>query len=182
MRFGWTTTALALGALVLTASASVTAQKVLQTSPGKAGSPHVTVEYKIDGATVTVSYGRPFVKGRPLSAVAPDGQAYRVGADEATVLVTDKSLMFGSLMVPPGKYSLWAFPKGGKWELVVNKQTGQWGTNYDAKEDFGRSPLVVSKAPKADEQFTILLEDTKDGGQLSFQWGDEKLSTAFMVH
>jgi hypothetical protein len=172
---------LAAAAIVVT-SGALLAQKVVKTTPGKAGSPHETVEWKIDGAALQMEYGRPYIKGRPLSAVAPEGEAYRLGADEATVLTTDKPLMVGSLMLQPGKYSLWAVPQKGKWQLVVNKETGQWGTNYDAKQDLGRTPLKAEKAPKANEQFTISITDTPAGGVLAFQWGTEKLSAEIMVH
>jgi hypothetical protein len=182
MHFGRMTAGLVLGALVLAASASVMAQKVVKSTPGKGGSPHETVEFTVDGAKLTVVYGRPFVKGRPLSAVAPEGKGYRLGADEATTLTSDKSLMFGSLMVPAGSYTLFAVPTGGKWQLAISKQTGQWGTAYDEKQNLGRVALTAEKAPKANEQFTINFEDTKAGGLASFQWGDEKLSTPFMVH
>jgi hypothetical protein len=182
MRFGKGLTGLVLGVLVFAASASVMAQKVTKTTAGKGGSPHETVEYTIDGAKLTLVYGRPFVKGRALTAVAPDGQAYRMGADEATLLTTDKNLMFGSTMVPPGTYSLYAMPKGGSYQLIINKQTGQWGTEYDEKQDLTRVPFKAEKAAKANEQFTINFEDTKEGGLLTAQWGTEKLSAPFMVH
>ena len=140
------------------------------------------MEFTIDGAKLTLVYGRPFIKGRALSAVAPDGQAYRMGADEATTLTTDKSLMFGSTMVPAGTYTLYAMPKGGSYQLIINKQTGQWGTDYDEKQDLTRVPLKAEKAAKPNEKFTINFEDTKEGGLLTAQWGAEKLSTPFMVH
>jgi Protein of unknown function (DUF2911) len=182
MRFGKGLTGLALGALVFAASASVMAQKVTKKTEGKGGSPHETVEYTIDGAKLTLVYGRPFVKGRELGAVAPDGKAYRMGADEATLLTTDKSLMFGSTMVPAGTYSLYAMPSAGAYKLIVNKQTGQWGTDYDEKQDLVRVDMKVEKAAKPSEQFTINFEDTKDGGLLTAQWGATKLSAPFMVH
>jgi DUF2911 family protein len=182
MRFGKAMTGLVLGALVFAASASVMAQKVTKTTPGKAGSPHDTVEWTIDGAKLTLVYGRPYIKGRALSVVAPDGQAYRLGADEATTLTTDKNLMFGSTMVAPGSYTLYAMPKGGSYQLIISKQTGQWGTEYDEKQDLTRVPMKVEKAAKANEQFTINFEDTKDGGLLTAQWGTEKLSAPFLVH
>jgi hypothetical protein len=182
MRFGKAMTGFVLGALVFAASASVMAQKVVKTTEGKAGSPHETVEFTIHGAKLTLVYGRPHIKGRALSEVAPDGQAYRLGADEATTLTTDKNLMFGSTMVPPGSYTLWAMPKGGSYQLIINKQTGQWGTKYDEKQDLTRVPMKVEKAAKANENFTINFEDTKDGGLLTAQWGTEKLSAPFMVH
>jgi hypothetical protein len=182
MRFGKAMTGLVLGALVFAAGASVMAQKVTKTTKGTGGSPHETVEYTIDGAKLTLVYGRPFVKGRALSAVAPDGKAYRMGADEATTLTTDKNLMFGSTMVPPGSYTLYAMPKGGSYQLIINKQTGQWGTDYDEKQDLTRVPMKTEKAAKPGEQFTINFEDTKEGGLLTAQWGAEKLSAPFMVH
>jgi hypothetical protein len=182
MRFGKGLTGLVLGALVFAASASVMAQKVTKTTKGGGGSPHETVEYTIDGAKLTLVYGRPFVKGRELAAVAPDAKAYRMGADEATLLTTDKSLMFGSTMVPAGTYSLYAMPNGGAYKLIVNKQTGQWGTDYDEKQDLVRVDLKVEKAAKPSEQFTINFEDTKDGGLVTAQWGATKLSAPFMVH
>ena len=182
MRFGKGLTGLVLGALVFAASASVMAQKVVKSTKGGGGSPHETVEYTIDGAKLTLVYGRPFIKGRALSEVAPDGKAYRMGADEATTLTTDKNLMFGSTMVAPGSYTLYAMPKGGSYQLIINKQTGQWGTEYDEKQDLVRVPLKSEKAAKPNENFTITFEDTKEGGLLTAQWGAEKLSTPFMVH
>jgi hypothetical protein len=182
MRFGKGLTGLVLGALVFAASASVMAQKVTKTTPGKGGSPHETVEFTVDGAKLTLVYGRPFVKGRALSAVAADGKAYRMGADEATTLTTDKSLMFGSSMVPAGTYTLYAMPSGGSYKLIINKQTGQWGTDYDEKQDLVRVDLKAEKGAKPAEQFTINFEDTKEGGLFSAQWGAEKLSAPFMVH
>jgi hypothetical protein len=181
MRFGKAMTGLALGALVFAASASVMAQKVTDTKPGKGGSPHETVEFTVDGAKLTLVYGRPHIKERALSAVAPDGKAYRMGADEATTLTTDKNLMFGSTMVPPGSYTLYAMPKGGSYQLIINKQTGQWGTDYDEKQDLVRVPLKVERT-KPNQMFTINFEDTKEGGLLTAQWGTDKLSTPFMVH
>jgi hypothetical protein len=181
MRFGKGLTGLVLGALVFAASASVMAQKVTKTTKGGGGSPHETVEYTIDGAKLTLVYGRPIIKGRELSAVAPDGKAYRMGADEATLLTTDKSLMFGSTMVPAGTYSLYAMPNGGAYKLIVNKQTGQWGTDYDEKQDLVRVDMK-KETSKANENFTINFEDTKEGGVLTAQWGTTKLSAPFMVH
>lgn len=181
MRFGKMMTGLALGAMVFAASAAVMAQKVVNTTPGKGGSPHETVEYTIDGAKLTLVYGRPHIKERTLASIAPDGKAYRMGADEATTLTTDKNLMFGSTMVPPGTYTLYAMPKGGAYDLIINKQTGQWGTNYDEKQDLARVPLKVERT-KPNQMFTINFEDTKEGGLMTAQWGTDKLSTPFMVH
>ena len=125
---------LTLTAMVAIATASFAlpttalAQKVVSTTPGKGGSPHETVEYKVGDATVTIIYGRPFMKGRSLETLAPTGKVYRTGADEATTLKTDKALQIGTLAVPAGTYTLYTLP-GSPWQLIVSKQTGQWGTS-----------------------------------------------------
>lgn len=77
-------------------------QKTKEVHPGKAGSPHVRSEWTVDGANISVEYGRPFLKGRPESQVMPPGKEWRTGADEATTLTTDKPLKFGTLTVPSG--------------------------------------------------------------------------------
>ena len=51
----------------------------------------------VNGATVSIEYGRPFLKKRPESQMMPVGQPWRTGADEATVITTDKPLTFGAL-------------------------------------------------------------------------------------
>jgi hypothetical protein len=175
------TAALAVG-LLLAAGVTMRAQTVVKTTPGKGGSPHETVEWTIDGAKIQVTYGRPYLKGRPLSQLAPNGQWYRLGADEATTLVSNKPLMFGSLMVPAGTYTLFTLPAATGWKLIINKQNGQWGTDYDEKQDFGRVDLKTDKLPKPVEQLTIGLEDTPGGGLFKIQWADAQYSVPFMVH
>jgi hypothetical protein len=183
MRYGRSTLGLLLGALLVIGGVTLSAQKVVKKTPGQAGSPHETVEYVVHGAKITIAYGRPFIKGRAIEAVAPKDQAYRLGADEATVLTTDKPLMIGGMMLDPGSYSLWAWPSASGWKLVVNKQTGQWGTDYDAKQDLGRNELKVAAVAKPQENFTISVEEkASTNGALNFDWGKTRLTTDFMVH
>jgi hypothetical protein len=172
-----------LAACLVLGGASLHAQKVIAKTPGKAGSPHETVEYMIHGAKITIAYGRPVIKGRPIEKVAPEGQAYRLGADEATTLTTDKMLMIGSLTLPAGSYTLFAIPSAAGWKLAVSKQTGQWGTAYDEKQDLGRTDLKKTSVPKPQENFTITVEEKpSDTGVLNFDWGTTRLTTDFMVH
>lgn len=170
--------------LTLTAVAAVTtatlavpavslAQKVVSTTPGKGGSPHETVEYKVGDATVTIVYGRPYLKGRSLETLAPTGKVYRTGADEATTLKTDKALQIGTLAVPAGTYTLYTLP-GSPWQLIVNKQTGQWGTEYTQSQDLGRVPMTAGTLPAPAEQLTIAIV----GSNLEVHWGTMKQSVA----
>jgi len=136
-----------------------------------------------NGKTVSVDYGAPSMRGRKIMGqLVPYGKVWRTGANEATKFHTDADLMVGGTKVPAGDYTLYTLPGEGVWKLIINKQTGQWGTAYDEKQDLTRVPMKVEKAAKANENFTINFEDTKDGGLLTAQWGTEKLSTPFMVH
>ena len=170
------------GAALALAATTVTAQKVVSTKMGGGGSPHETVEYAVKGAKITLNYGRPYLKKRPLDTLAPAGKIWRTGADEATTLVTDKALMFGSLMVPAGTYTLYTVPGPTAWKLVINKQTGQWGTVYQEAQDLGRVDMKVEKLPKEAEQFTIGITENADGGVLNLDWGTTRATVPFMVH
>jgi hypothetical protein len=175
--------AVAMAATALTFGVSLHAQKTTQVHPGKAGSPHVRTEYTIDGANVSIEYGRPSLKGRtPGKDVDPyDGKEWRTGADEATTFKTDKALKFGSLAVPAGTYTLYTIPSGGAWQLIISKKTGQWGIPYPKGEDLGRVPMTVGAAPSAAEQLTITIQDTQAGGTLHIDWGTTRASVPFTV-
>ena len=108
--------------LVIAAAGSVAAQKTTQVHPGKGGSPHVRTEWTIDGANISIEYGRPSLKGRPETArIMEIGKPWRTGADEATVLKTDKPLKLGTLSLEPGTYTLNTQPGEKDWQLIVGK-------------------------------------------------------------
>ena len=170
------------GAIVALMTTGAAAQKTTQVHPGKGGSPHVRTDWTVDGAAVSIEYGRPFLKGRSIgSAVAPYGSVWRAGADEATTLKTDKALKFGTLSVPAGSYTLFAVPGEKEWQLVISKQTGQWGTEYSAGQDLGRVPMKVGKAGAPAEQLTWAIDDTPTGAALRLDWGTTSVSAPFSV-
>ena len=157
------------------ASALVAAQE-------KRASPHETVKATIDGATVSVTYGRPYMKGRKVfGGLVPYGQVWRTGADEATILETDKALMIGPIHVNPGKVSLYTLIDASTWRLVLNKQTGQWGTEYAQTQDLARVAMKTETLSAPVEQFTIAIEKNPagKGGVLVIQWETTKASVAF---
>ena len=168
-------------AAMATAATTVSAQKTTEMHPGKGGSPHVRTEWAIDGATLTIEYGRPSLKGRPESELMPAGRVWRTGADEATTLKTDRPLQFGTLSVPAGTYTLWTVPGDSGWQLVINRQTGQWGTAYQEKEDLGRVPMTVHNVAKPVEQLTISIDDTPAGATLRIEWGTVRAEAPFTI-
>jgi hypothetical protein len=148
----------------------------------KRASPHETIKATIDGANVSVTYGRPYMKSRKIfGGIVPYGQVWRTGADEATILETDKALMFGALHVNPGKISLYSLLTDKTWTLVLNKKTGQWGTEYTQSEDLGRVPMRVETLSAPVEQFPITVEKNPagKGGVIVMQWETTKATLAF---
>ena len=125
------------------------------------------------GRKVTVSYGRPFKKGRVIfGGLVPYDQVWRTGADEATTLTTDGELTIGTLRVPKGTYALFTVPGKSAWTLVVNKKAKQWGAfSYDPKDDLGRVPMQVTTSPAPVEQLTIeLLQAGDRKASLKLSW------------
>ncbi|HQR31847.1 MAG TPA: DUF2911 domain-containing protein [Blastocatellia bacterium] len=143
-------------------------------------SPRETVEATIGGKKVTVTYGRPYLKGRKAvgGSLVPYGQVWRTGADEATVLTTEADLMIGSLAVPKGKYALFTLPTETGWKLIVNKTSDQWGAfSYKDADDLGRTDMKVGKTASTVEQFTISLT----GGVLKLEWENTSASVDVKV-
>jgi hypothetical protein len=171
----------ALAVVLTVATGAASAQKVTQVHPGRGGSPHVRAEWTIDGANISIEYGRPYFKGRQESVLMPLGREWRIGADEATTLKTDKPLKFGTLTVPAGTYTLYTVPGQSEWQLVVSKATGQWGIPYPQGQDLGRVPMTVGRTDSSVEQLTIAVDDTPAGATLRVEWGSTRASLPFTV-
>ena len=151
-------------------------------------SPRDTVKATIEGGDITVVYGRPYSKD-PKSGekrkiwgnLVPFGKVWRLGADEATVLTTSTTLDFSGTKVPAGSYSLFLLPdEKGNAKLIVNKQTGQWGTRYDESQDLVRVDMKKDAPRSAADQLTISVEENDGGGGiLKIVWDDAQYSAAF---
>ncbi len=143
--------------------------KVTEIHPGQGGSPHVRSNWVLEGANISITYGRPYLKGRTIGeTVDPtEGRVWRLGADEATTLSSDRPLMIGPTLVPSGSHTLWILDTGDTWELIVNEQTGQSGTEYDPTHDLARIPMKVAQASVPAEQLTLSI----GAGQLTIEWG-----------
>jgi len=145
-------------------------------------SPRDTARATIGAANLLVDYGRPRRRGREIFGnVVPWGQVWRTGANAATQLRTDRELVFAGLSVPAGTYTLWTLPTQTGWQLVVNSQTGQWGTAYDAARDLGHVPLTVGTLAEPVEIFTISVDSQGQGGVLSFTWDRTRATIPFTV-
>jgi hypothetical protein len=132
-----------------------------------------TTRATIGAASFEVDYSRPLARGRELLGnVISYGRVWRTGANAATQFTTSAPITLAGLDVPAGTYTLWTLPRENGVDLIVNRQIGQWGTNFDASQNLGvaalRSELVSTPA----ERFTISIvaEDTQRG-DLVMEWG-----------
>ena len=143
-------------------------------------SPPDSVRTRVGGAAVGVRYSRPSMRGRVIFGhIVPWNKVWRTGANEATVLETSADLTVAGTTVPAGKYSLWTLPSPAGWKLIVNKNTGQWGTDYDAQYDLARFDMKVESLKQPVEQFTIAVEPKGRGGMLKLEWEKTRASIPF---
>lgn len=144
----------------------------------KRPSPPGTAECTINGKKVTIEYSRPSMKGRKIMGdLVPYDQVWRTGANEATTLTTETNLNIGGAKVPAGKYTLYTLPSQDTWKLIINKQTGQFGTEYNQDQDLARVDMKVTAIVVPVEQFTISL-DQKDNSSadLVLEWEKTRVS------
>ena len=141
-----------------------------------------TVMVDAGGASVWIDYGRPAKRGRVIyGGVVPFGEVWRTGANAATQFKTDKALDFGGVTVPAGFYTLWTIPSPNGWKLIVNGETGQWGTEHKAEKDLYTIALTVTSLPAALERFSIGVQPSTQGGTLTLDWDTTRASAAFTV-
>ncbi|MEP7380790.1 MAG: DUF2911 domain-containing protein [Gemmatimonadota bacterium] len=124
---------------------------------------------------ITIDYGVPVARGRAVAGALPDdlGKVWRLGANEATSLVTEVDLDIGGSTVPKGSYSLFAETTKGAWKLIISKKTGEWGTEYDRAMDLVRIPMKERTLSTTEEALVMQLVPVADGakGELRFAWG-----------
>jgi hypothetical protein len=142
-------------------------------------------------ARIAISYGQPHARGRQIvGGLIPNDTVWRFGANIATTLHTDLDLTLGTLDVPRGDYTLFLKHRGPTWQLIVNRQTAQWGTDYRSANDLGRVTATAKEMKDNEGSFTIYLvpssADPSSGyatldGVLRIRWGTTELSVPWKV-
>ena len=141
-----------------------------------------TVQATVGGAQLMVDYGRPSKRGRNIFPdVVRYDSIWRTGANAATQFRTDRALDFGGVVLPAGLYTLWTLPSAGGWKLIINSETGQWGTDHHAERDLFQLPMTMSRPPQPVEMFTISVVPSAQGGVLRFEWDTTRAEIPFTV-
>jgi hypothetical protein len=142
-----------------------------------------TARATIGAAIISVDYGRPLARGRTvLGNVISYDRVWRTGANAATQLTTSAAITLAGLSLPAGTYTLWTVPRANRVDLIVNRQTGQWGTEYGRGHDLGSVPMRADSVDTTVEQFTISIEPLDDRhGTLAMAWGTFRWTAPIVV-
>lgn len=146
-------------------------------------SPPADTAVTIAGKKIAIQYHAPSMHNRKIfGGLVPFGEVWRAGANEATALHTGADLTIGGLNVPKGDYTLFILPSEKQWQLIVNKQTGQWGLEYHQERDLGRVPMQMNRLPNPVNTFKITLTQTGGNrGLLQMEWDTTMASLPFTV-
>ncbi|MSU70010.1 MAG: DUF2911 domain-containing protein [Opitutaceae bacterium] len=168
------------------ASAPVTGQ------PKARLSPHETIStVMVDrrpGNRVTITYGRPYTKNpktgelrKIWGGLVPWGKADRLGADEATLFITQQTIVMGGATIPPGSYTLYTVPsENGPSKLAISTNIGKWGVPVDETHDLARVDMKKDSLDAPVDQLTLAIEnDPARGGVLKIKWENTQFSVPF---
>jgi len=171
---------LVLGLLVVLLGGVAAAQPPPDRS--KRPSPPGTAEVTLAGQKIVIDYSRPSLRGRKMESLTPSGHVWRTGANEATALFLEADLQIGDVTIPAGHYTLYTLPSAGPWKLIINKQTGQWGTVYNPDQDLARVDMQTTRLSHPVEQFTIVFRQKgADTAELVLQWETTEVSVPVSV-
>jgi len=139
-------------------------------------SPPAVASYHENGIDIDVNYSQPGKKGRYIfgraedKALAPYGRVWRTGANEATVIKIGENVTFAGEPVQAGSYSLWTIPGQSAWKVILNRETGQWGTEYNDGKDFLKQNVRIRVKRKVEELFKIYFQKDSTGVNMILSW------------
>ena len=162
--------------LTIAASVALLPAGLAQMSGGNAKkpllSPPAKATVQLNGKQVSIDYNTPLMRGRKIfGGLVPYDKVWRTGANPATTLKTETDLKIGTATVPAGTYTLYTLPSEATWKLIINKQTGQWGTVYTESQDLARVDMRKDTLPQPQEKMSISFEKTSGNRtQLHVRW------------
>jgi hypothetical protein len=144
-------------------------------------SPHEQTSAVIEGTRVTITYGRPSMRGRTIfGALVPYGLVWCPGADEATTLDSTRALQFGPLRVPAGPHTMWMLPTADRWTLIISREASGFHTQYHEQTDLGRVGLAKRALDAPVEQLTFAItQNSSSTGIITMTWAMTAASATF---
>lgn len=148
-------------------------------------SPEAVAQTSENGVQIQVKYSRPSKKGRLLfgreedKALLPYGKVWRTGANEATIIELGEGLHLAGKPVKAGTYSLYSVPGQSNWKIILNSETGQWGTEYNDGKDVLSVEVPIRIRPKVQELFNIYFENIPGGVNMVLSWDQTEALVPF---
>ena len=137
-------------------------------------SPKTTALWEQNDLNIRIDYCQPAKKGRIIfgdtNALVPYEKVWRTGANESTLLVLNQDVMLAGKPLKAGKYTLWTIPGKNDWQVVINEETGQWGTQYNEKRDLFRAAVMARHSPNTQELFLIGFTPQGSGTDIVLKW------------
>ena len=146
-------------------------------------SPAAVAEGNASGLTVKIEYCQPYKKDRVVfgaltsvqKALCPYGEVWRTGANEATLITFGQDVNIAGKPLKKGTYTLWTVPDPAAWTIIINAETGQWGTQYDKTKDVLRVEVPAGTNPQVQEQFVISFKTQTDGADMVLRWDNAEI-------
>jgi hypothetical protein len=139
-------------------------------------------DYKVSDKAMRIIYGRPQLKGRSMSELAPTGKVWRTGANEAPEITFYKDVKFGGKDVKAGTYSLFTIPGEQEWTVILNKNLNQWGSYfYDESADVARIQVPNGSDATSMEEFSIAFKDVEGGAHMIMGWDKTRVAVPIMM-
>jgi len=136
-------------------------------------SPMDKASFNADAGSVSIYYSRPQLQERSLDKLAPKGEVWRTGANEATTINFSKDATVAGKKVKAGVYSLFTIPGDNNWTIILNSNANQWGAyQYDETLDVLRGTATVTTDKKSIEAFSMAF---KKDGSLVMAWGTTRI-------
>lgn len=148
-------------------------------------SPLQTVEFSVGGNDVLLCYGAPSARGRDImGGLVPFGEAWRMGANEATAIHLAGPANIGGVELEPGSYSIYAVPGESEWQIFLNSAHQRWGIPVDASvraSDVGSFTVEPETMDESVETLRFTFEPTSAGmGDIVMEWENTRI--AFHAH
>ena len=177
--------AIAFALLLAVVALAVTGVTHAQFGGSRYTSPPTNTEATIGGKKITVDYYAPSMHGRKImGSLVPFDEVWCTGANWATKITTAGNLQIGALKLAAGSYTIWTLPKRDEWQLIINKQTGQFHLDYDESRDLGRTKMNVKTLAEPVETLKIEVRPdpaSANKGTLAVLWEKTEASIPFTV-
>ncbi|WP_033960687.1 DUF2911 domain-containing protein [Psychroserpens jangbogonensis] len=167
-------------AFLMLVSININAQDYadLDKSPMDAAS--YPTSYKESKKLIKIVYSRPQLKERPLEKLAPNGEVWRTGANEAAELTLYTTMVFGEKKVDAGTYTFYVIPGETEWTAIISKDLNVWGSySYNEENDFARVTVPVVIAKESMEVFSIAFSEADKGIEMHLAWDDVRITIPF---